>query len=200
MLTEKTLLFATTNAHKLSEIRQMLPDFNVQGLRDIHIQDDIPETGFTLEENAYLKAKYLFDITGKTSLAEDTGLEVHALDGAPGVHTARFAGDEKDEDKNMSKLLVLLKNSDNRQAQFRTVIVWIDDKNVHYFEGVVKGIIARVKSGNQGFGYDPVFIPEGHSLSFADLGTDIKNAISHRAKAIDKLRNFLDVVRSSDQG
>jgi XTP/dITP diphosphohydrolase len=186
-----TLIFATGSEHKLSEIRSILPYHEIKGLMDVGITEDIEETGLTLEENALIKAKYLFEKTQCISLSEDTGLEVDALDGAPGVHTARFAGDHKNPDDNMAKLLELLSETESRSAQFRTVIALIDHDQTLYFEGIVKGSIAKVKSGNKGFGYDPVFIPDGYDRTFADLDVSVKNNISHRAKAIMKLVDYL---------
>jgi XTP/dITP diphosphohydrolase len=187
----KSLIFATSNAHKISELRAILPNVVIKGLSDIGITEDIPETGLTLEENAYIKAKYLYDLTGEASFSEDTGLEVVALDGAPGVHTARYAGEHRDPNDNMAKLLHELAGDTNRTAQFRTVIAMVDDGNVKYFEGIVRGRIALEKSGNEGFGYDPIFIPDGYDRTFADLSSDIKNQISHRARAVAELIAFL---------
>lgn len=188
----QTLIFATANDHKLLEIRSILPNFDIKGLKDVGINEDIAETGSTLQENAWIKAKYLFDKTNQTSLSEDTGLEVFTLGGAPGVHTARFAGDQKNPEDNMAKLLELLGDKEDRSAQFRTVIAMIDREKTLYFEGIVKGSIAKVKSGNQGFGYDPIFIPEGYDVTFADLDASIKNQISHRAKAVTNLVTYLN--------
>ncbi len=187
----KRLVFATSNAHKLSEIRGILPHFDIAGLQDIGISEDIEETGTTLEENALIKAKFLYEKTRMPSLSEDTGLEVFSLNGAPGVHTARYAGEEKDPEKNMEKLLAELEYKSNRQARFRTVISYVAQDETHFFEGIVNGSIALKKSGAKGFGYDPVFIPEGFDQSFADLDVFIKNEISHRARAVSKLIDFL---------
>ncbi len=187
----KRLVFATSNAHKLSEIRGILPHFDIAGLQDIGISEDIEETGTTLEENALIKAKFLYEKTRMPSLSEDTGLEVFSLNGAPGVHTARYAGEEKDPEKNMEKLLAELEYKSNRQARFRTVISYVAQDETHFFEGIVNGSIALKKSGAKGFGYDPVFIPEGFDQSFADLDVFIKNKISHRARAVSKLIDFL---------
>jgi XTP/dITP diphosphohydrolase len=187
----KSLIFATANAYKLAELRAILPQFTIKGLTDIGIHEDIPETGLTLEENAYIKAKYLYDRTGAPSFSEDTGLEVMALEGQPGVHTARYAGDQRNPNDNMAKLLQALSKKEDRTAQFRTVIAMVEDGNVKYFEGIVKGRIALEKSGNEGFGYDPIFIPDGYDHTFADLSNDIKNQISHRARAVQKLVEFL---------
>jgi XTP/dITP diphosphohydrolase len=188
---EKTLLFATSNKHKLSELRTILPDYTIQGLQDIEIYDEIPETGETLNENAYIKVKYLYDKIGKVVMSEDTGLEVSALNGGPGVHTARYAGDDRDPIQNMQKLLNALIDKDDRSARFRTVIALMDRGDVQYFEGIVHGRIAHEISGEEGFGYDPVFIPYGYDLTFAALPSEVKNNISHRARAVQKLMAHL---------
>jgi XTP/dITP diphosphohydrolase len=185
------LVFATSNTHKLTELRSILSDFEILGLKDIGIHEDIPETGDTLEQNALIKAQYLYDRINEISLSEDTGLEVTALNGAPGVHTARYAGEDRDPHENMDKLLSELATKEDRSARFRTVIAWVDGRETLYFEGVVMGTIAITKSGNEGFGYDPVFIPEGYDSTFADLDSSIKNSISHRARAVAKLVAYL---------
>jgi len=190
-MTNKTLVFATANEHKLTEIRSILPDYKILGLKDIGVYEDIVEDGATLEENALIKAKYLFLKTNQPSLSEDTGLEVDAFGGQPGVHTARFAGDEKDPIKNMKKLLDMLDGKMDRSAQFRTIIAMVDGVDIHYFEGIVRGEIALEMSGNEGFGYDPIFIPSGYDATFADLDNNIKNSISHRARAVAKLIDYL---------
>jgi len=187
----KTLVFATSNKHKLTELKAILPDFDIKGLSDIGIIEEIPETGSTLEENAWIKAKYLFDSTRQTSFSEDTGLEVDILGGQPGVHTARYAGEQRNPQDNMAKLLHELVDKSDRYAQFRTVIAMVDDSGVQYFEGLVRGKIALQKSGIEGFGYDPVFIPDGYDRTFAELCGEIKNQISHRARAVQKLVDFL---------
>jgi XTP/dITP diphosphohydrolase len=188
-----TIVFATSNEHKLKEIREILPSYTVLGLKDIDITDEIVENGKTLQENAEIKARYLHHLTGKPSFSEDTGLEVDVLEGAPGVHTARYAGDERDPERNMDLLLHKLTHQDNRAAQFRTVIAYIDVAGaLHLFEGIVRGSIATQKRGEGGFGYDPVFIPENHHLTFGELGKDIKNKISHRAKAVASLIRYLE--------
>jgi len=188
-----TLVFATANSHKLDEIRLILPDYEVKGLKDIGMDYDIPETGSTLEENALIKAKYLFDKTGLPSLSEDTGLEVFCLDGAPGVDTARYAGDDKNPELNMNKLLEQMLGKEDRKARFRTVIAYVAKNSVQYFEGMVNGKIATLKSGNKGFGYDPIFIPDGYEKTFADLDENIKNKISHRANAVNKLIDSMKI-------
>lgn len=190
----KKIVFATNNQHKLDEIRSILgPDFEVVSLADIGCHVDIPETGQTLEENALQKAQYVYDHYGLSCFADDTGLEVDALNGAPGVYSARYAGGEgHDSEANMNKLLAELENNNNRRAQFRTVIALIQ-KNINpiQFEGIVKGQITRQKSGEEGFGYDPIFQPDGYDQTFAELGMDIKNHISHRARAVKKLADYL---------
>jgi XTP/dITP diphosphohydrolase len=190
-MSTKSLLFATANAHKLDELRAILPQYEVLGLHDVELYEDIPETGDTLNENAYLKVKYLYDILGGVVMSEDTGLEVAALDGAPGVHTARYAGDQRDPIDNMNKLLGALSDQGDRSARFRTVIALMNENEVLYFEGIVNGKIAMNISGDEGFGYDPVFIPDGYEQTFAELPSSIKNNISHRARAVQKLIAFL---------
>lgn len=187
------LVFATNNAHKLSEIRAIFGDtLHILSLADINCHDDIPETADTLEGNALIKARWVKERYGYDCFADDTGLEVEALDGAPGVHTARYAyPDRHDPEANTQKLLVSLKNATNRKAQFRTAIALILNGEEHVFEGVVRGEIATEKRGTEGFGYDPVFIPENTGRTFAELGTDVKNQISHRARAVAKLVEYL---------
>lgn len=187
------LVFATNNAHKLSEIRAIFGDtLHILSLADINCHDDIPETADTLEGNALIKARWVKERYGYDCFADDTGLEVEALDGAPGVHTARYAyPDRHDPEANTQKLLASLKNATNRKAQFRTAIALILDGEEHVFEGVVRGEIATEKRGTEGFGYDPVFIPENTGRTFAELGTDVKNQISHRARAVAKLVEYL---------
>ncbi len=194
------IVFATNNNHKLQEIRDILgPDFDIVSLKEIGCDVDIPETGNTLEENAHQKAAYVFEHYHLNCFADDTGLEVEALNGAPGVHSARYAeGTDHDSEANMSKLLRELGNSTNREARFRTVIslITVDGNkpgNIqeHLFEGEVKGHIGTERHGSEGFGYDPLFIPEGYDKSFAELGEDIKNQISHRARAVRKLADYL---------
>jgi len=192
------LLFATQNAHKAREVETLLQGImQVASLVGTGITEELPETGNTLEANAQEKAAYVFTQLHRACFAEDTGLEIDALNGAPGVYTARYAGPERDNLANMNKVLHELKSSTNRKAQFRTVIALHTSDGVHLFEGIVKGSIAHSISGKGGFGYDPIFIPEGHDKTFAELGDDIKNTISHRARAIEKLKAFLAVGRSS---
>lgn len=187
------LVFATNNAHKLAEIREMLAgQYEILSLADIGCHDDIPETADTLEGNALIKARHVSDRYGYDCFADDTGLEVEALDGRPGVHTARYAyPDRHDPEANTARLLRELRDKDNRRARFRTAIAYICQGREHLFEGIVNGTIATEKRGSQGFGYDPVFIPEGYDETFAQLGTDVKNAISHRARAVMALCQFL---------
>lgn len=187
------LVFATNNAHKLREIRQILGErVEIMSLADINCDADIPETADTLEGNASLKSHYIYEHYGLNCFADDTGLEVEALGGAPGVHSARYAyPDRNDSEANVDKLLRSLEGETNRKAQFRTVISLIIDGREIQFEGIVRGSIAQSRSGNGGFGYDPVFVPEGYDKSFAALGDDVKNGISHRARAVQKLADYL---------
>ena len=189
----KKIVFATNNQHKLSEIRQILGDrVEVLSLKDINCDVDIPETGATLEANALQKAQYIYDHYQMDVFADDSGLEVDALGGAPGVYSARYAGGEgHDSEANMAKLLHELGENNNRRARFRTVIALIIQGQVHEFEGIVNGEITRERRGGEGFGYDPIFQPEGYDKTFAELGAEVKNQISHRAKATKKLVEFL---------
>ena len=189
---KKKLVVATNNAHKLEEIAAILGDeMDLLSLKDIHCDADIPETADTLEGNARQKAMYIYENYGMDCFADDTGLEVEALNGAPGVYSARYAGDGHDSEANMQKLLHELEDKENRKAQFRTAICLILEGKEYLFEGIVKGEIIKEKRGGAGFGYDPIFVPEGHELTFAELGNDIKNTISHRARAVEKLCLFL---------
>ena len=198
------IVFATNNQHKLQEIRDILgSEFEIVSLKDIGCDVDIPETGNTLEETAMQKAQYVYDHYNLSCFADDTGLEVEALNGEPGVHSARYAeGTDHDSEANMAKLLRNLEGKDNRKARFRTVIALIQKqdvcpcgctsiKKVNRFEGIVDGSIATEKHGTAGFGYDPIFVPEGYDKSFAELGESIKNGISHRARAVAKLAEYL---------
>lgn len=187
------ILFATHNANKTKEIRAVLPEnYSVLTLDDLNITEEIPETADTLEGNALLKAQYLYNKYGQPCFADDSGLEVDFLGGAPGVHTARYAGDECDSEKNMQKLLGALSGQANRKARFRTIIAYVDGKEQKIFEGTVSGSIALGKRGTEGFGYDPVFVPdEADGRTFAELGLDVKNRISHRARAMQKFITFL---------
>ena len=186
------IVFATNNKHKLQEIREILGEgFDVVSLAEIGCHDDIPENGLTLKENAFAKAKYVFDKYGLDCFADDTGLEVEALNNAPGVYSARYAGPGHDSEANMKKLLHEMEGKENRKARFRTVIALVWNGKTYTFEGIVNGTITTAKRGENGFGYDPIFIPEGYEQTFAELGNDIKNQISHRAKAVEKLDEFL---------
>lgn len=190
----KTLVIATNNAHKLEEIRAVVGDkFKIVSLADIDCHEDILETADTLEGNALLKARFVHERYGLDVFADDTGLEVEALNGAPGVHTARYAyADRHDTEANVAKLLRELQGSDNRKAQFRTVIALILDGEEHLFEGKVEGLITTERRGTEGFGYDPVFSPEDTGQTFAELGVEVKNRLSHRARAVAKLCDFLE--------
>lgn len=190
----KKLVFATNNAHKLEEIRAILGDeIEILSLKDIHCDADIPETADTLEGNAALKAEYVYRNYGMDCFADDTGLEVEALGGAPGVYSARYAGSSHDSEANMKKLLAELNGVTNRKAQFRTAICLIEKGEKHLFEGIVKGAIIEARRGNSGFGYDPVFVPEGYAETFAEMGNDEKNKISHRARAVQQLCAYLNL-------
>ena len=197
------IVFATNNQHKLEEIRAILgSSFEVVSLADIGCHEDIPETGTTLEENALQKAQYIYDHYHLNVFADDTGLEVDALNGAPGVYSARYAALEcvasesqqavsHDSEANMTRLLKEVGENNNRKARFRTVIALIEQGTVHEFEGIVEGKIIRERRGGEGFGYDPIFQPEGYDQTFAELGANIKNQISHRARATKKLADYL---------
>ena len=190
---KRKLVFVTNNAHKLEEISSILGGkMELLSLKDIQCTADIPETADTLEGNAIQKAEYIHRHYGLDCFADDTGLEVEALDGAPGVYSARYAGEGHDSEANMQKLLHNLEGKDNRKAQFRTAICLIIDDEQHLFEGICRGEIIKEKRGGAGFGYDPIFVPEGYTETFAELGNDIKNTISHRAKAVQMLCEFLN--------
>ena len=190
---KRRLIFATNNAHKLDEIRAILGnEIEILSLSDIGCHDDIPETADTLDGNAIQKAQYIYNKYGVDCFADDTGLEVSALGGQPGVHTARYAyPDRNDADANTAKLLHELEKKSDRKARFRTVIALIEKGEVKVFEGIVEGEIATEKRGQGGFGYDPVFIPEQMGQTFAELGIGVKNSISHRARAVRKLAEYL---------
>lgn len=188
-----TILFATNNDHKLREIKSMLPSGIVlHSLADINYLHDIPETGNTLEENSMIKARTIYNISRTPTFADDTGLEIECLNGQPGVRSARFAGESKNMDENILKVLRLLKNAKNRKARFRTVIALIIGGEEFSFEGIVEGTIINEKRGTSGFGYDPVFLPNGKNLTFAEMQPNEKNLISHRAEALGKLVEFLN--------
>ena len=186
------LIFATNNSHKITEIQGILgTSITLKSLNDIKCSDDIPETGSTLEANAAQKSFYIYNKYHVNCFADDTGLEVEALNGAPGVYSARYAGDAHNSEANMRKLLQDMEGIENRKAQFRTVFALIINGKEHLFEGIVKGEITKHRCGSSGFGYDPVFIPEGYTQTYAEMGNTLKNKISHRALATNKLCNFL---------
>lgn len=190
---KKRLVFATNNAHKLEEIRAILGNsIEILSLADIHCHADIPETADTLEGNARQKSRYVYEHYGLDCFADDTGLEVESLGGAPGVYSARYANEQgHDSQANMNKLLKEMEEKNDRKAQFRTIISLIEKGEERQFEGIVKGQITREKRGESGFGYDPIFQPDGYETTFAELGSDIKNRISHRARAVAALCDYL---------
>lgn len=186
------ILFASNNAHKVDEVRAALPSqFTIRSLREVMGDVDIPETGVTLQENAAIKARFLFAETGMNCFADDTGLEITALNGAPGVYSARYAGEGCTFDDNMNKVLANLDGKTDRSARFRTVICLILGGKEYFFEGEIKGEILTERIGEQGFGYDPIFKPEGYQLTFAQMTVYQKNTISHRGLAVQKLVEFL---------
>lgn len=186
------LVFASNNKNKIKEIQQLLPaTIQLLSLEDIGCHEEIPETADTIEGNAILKANYVTQKYGYDCFADDTGLEVALLNGAPGVYSARYAGEQKDSNDNINKLLVDLTGKQNRNAQFKTVITLNKNGKQHLFTGIAKGIITEEKSGDKGFGYDPIFKPEGYQETFAQLSSEIKNKISHRGKATQELIAFL---------
>lgn len=189
----KKYVFSTNNAHKLEEVRDILGEkMEVLSLKEIGCHDDIPETADTLEGNALQKARYIYERYHADCFADDTGLEVEALHGAPGVYSARYAGGNgHDSEANMRKLLADMEGMENRKARFRTVFALIVNGKEHLFEGIVKGTILKTRRGTSGFGYDPIFVPEGHTETFAEMGNALKNQISHRAVATRKLCHFL---------
>lgn len=188
----KKFVFATNNDHKLKEVSAIVGEkVEIFSLKDIDCHTDIPETADTLEGNALLKAQFIWEHYHTDCFADDTGLEVEALNGAPGVYSARYAGDSHDSEANMKKLLKELEGVENRKARFRTVFALIIDGKEHLFEGIVNGEIIKVRKGTSGFGYDPVFVPEGYTQTFAEMGNELKNKISHRAVATNKLCRFL---------
>jgi XTP/dITP diphosphohydrolase len=191
MKPENILIVATNNAHKLAEIQSIMDKrVLLRTLADIGFEGDIPEDYETLEENATQKALFIFNKYGKSCFADDTGLEIDALQGAPGVYSARFAGNQCNYDDNVNLVLEKLKGCDNRKAKFRTVIALAIQGKVTLFEGTIHGSITHERRGNQGFGYDPIFIPDGHALTFAEMSAQEKNRISHRARALEKFSKF----------
>ena len=190
---EISLVFATHNEHKLTEVREVIGDsFQVLSLKDIGCFEDIPETADTLEGNALLKARHVKQKYGYDCFADDTGLEIAALHNAPGVYSARYAGEAKDPKANMRKVLRELQNQADSSARFRTVIALIIGEEEYLLDGVVDGLIIDEPRGKAGFGYDPIFVPQGHTETFAELGADVKNTISHRAEAVKKLKELID--------
>ncbi len=187
------IIFATNNENKTREIGNILGDeINLLSLNDLNVNEDIPENGSTLEENALQKARYIYEKFRRNVFADDTGLEINMLDGLPGVKSARFAGENKDSEANTDKVLLMMGDSEQRTARFRTVIALIIEGKEYLFEGIAEGRITGERRGTGGFGYDPVFIPVGESRTFAEMPLDEKNKISHRARAFEKLRTFLN--------
>ncbi|MEH6706167.1 non-canonical purine NTP diphosphatase [Galbibacter orientalis] len=186
------LVFATHNLNKLKEVKSILPDYiELLSLEDIGCTEEIEENGDTIEENAAIKANYVFDNYNLNCFADDTGLEVESLDNAPGVYSARYAGPQKNSDDNMDKLLQELAEKDNRAARFKTVIALRTDQEKIIFNGIVNGVITTEKKGDNGFGYDPIFQPEGTTKTFAEFSSEEKNKVSHRAKAMKQLIDYL---------
>lgn len=185
------ILIATHNQHKKEEIQQILGEkFNVTSLTDYDLHEEIVEDGNTFHENALIKAKYCFEKTGKPSLGDDSGLVVDALDGRPGIFSARYAGDH-DFAKNMAKVLEEMKDLENRKAYFVTVMCLVDESGINYFEGRIYGNLTNEIQGEKGFGYDPIFVPDNHEITFAEMKAEDKNAISHRKKAIELFLDFM---------
>jgi len=188
-----TLIFASNNEHKIREIKSILGNsFTLLSLADVNLDQDIPENEPHLEGNAISKARFIHNATGMNAFADDTGLEIDELDGLPGVHSARFAGEDKDSSENIRKVLFMLGNTKNRKARFRTVIALILENKEYLFEGTVEGSITAEIRGSEGFGYDPIFLPDGKKMTFAEMDLEEKNTISHRARAFEKLRSFLN--------
>lgn len=189
------LIFATNNNNKLQEIRHILNHkYELLSLKDIGFHDDIEETESTIKGNSELKADFIFNKYKINCFADDTGLEIEALNGEPGVYSARYAGDNHDSQANMQKVLSKLEGIENRNAKFITVITLIYDNKKYFFEGVVNGTITTEKTGEHGFGYDPIFLPNGYSKTFAELSSELKNTISHRALAVKKLTDFFSII------
>jgi len=193
IIMELNLVFATNNEHKLTEVREILGgSFRVLSLKDIGCFEDIPETADTLEGNALIKARYVKQKYGYDCFADDTGLEIRALNNAPGVYSARYAGEAKDAKANIRKALFELQGKTDRSARFRTVIALITSEDEYILEGIIDGIIIDEPRGETGFGYDPIFVPDGFTETFAELGAEAKNEISHRAEATKKLKQLID--------
>lgn len=185
------LIFVTNNQHKLQEVKEIMTSYPIISLHEAGLNMEIPENELTIEENALSKAKLIHRMTARACFADDTGLEVEALNGGPGVHSARYAGEPPDAEKNIDKLLHELRDISSRKARFKTVIALILNDKEHIFEGIVEGKIAQGRRGENGFGYDPVFIPSGYTISFAEMSPAEKNKISHRARALEKMKEFL---------
>ena len=190
----KKLIFATNNPNKLREIKSAVSNYEIISLDEMGINEEIPETGTTLHDNALQKAVYIYNKTGKDCFADDTGLEIAAIDNRPGVYSARYAGDNCSPDDNMNRVLNELKDTRDRNAIFRTVIALIINGEKYFFEGSIDGTILEKKTGEDGFGYDPIFQPNGFDLSFAEMSLGQKNSISHRANAVKKLIHFLNEI------
>ncbi len=190
----KKLVFSTHNKNKHAELQAILPDYKILNLYDLGCDTEIQESGTTLEENAFIKAEFVYKKYAIDCIADDTGLEVDFLNGAPGVHSARYAGDSCDAKANVQKLLYNMQDADNRTARFKTVIVLFLDGKPYYFNGIIEGTITREPRGNNGFGYDPVFMPKGYDKTFAQMEAKEKNTISHRALAVKQLVEFLQKV------
>ena len=188
----ENLLFATNNLHKLREVQEIVGNsFRVFSLKDAGFTGDVPETQETIEGNARQKARFIFEKTGRNCFADDTGLEIDSLDGRPGVYSARYAGENCSFEDNIVKILAEMMHADNRKARFCCVVCLIIDDHEHIFEGRIEGTILKEKRGLEGFGFDPVFLPEGHTSTFAEMPSYLKNGISHRSRAINKMVRFL---------
>ncbi|MGB1040464.1 MAG: non-canonical purine NTP diphosphatase [Flavobacteriales bacterium] len=187
----KKLVFATNNPNKLKELQAKLPSYDIISLKELGVTEDIPETGLTLEENALIKARYLVDKFNIDCFADDTGLEIEALDNRPGIYSARYAGEDKSAEKNMEKVLAELAGKENRKARFRTAIALIQNGKETLMDGIVEGKITETKIGDGGFGYDPIFVANGFDITFAQMDMETKNRISHRGLAVDKLVEVL---------
>jgi XTP/dITP diphosphohydrolase len=193
------LCFATNNAHKLEEIRKILGNkFEITGLKDIGCFEELPEERNTIEGNSLQKADYVFYHFDVSCFADDTGLEVEALNGAPGVYSARYAGEQRDSEANINLLLKNLRDTENRKARFKTVITFIQPNEIHQFEGIVEGVILTERRGKGGFGYDSVFLPDGFQKSMAEMSMEEKNKISHRARAMEGLVEFLTASKAKN--
>ncbi len=185
------ICFATHNQNKLKEIQAAVSNLTIVGLTEISCTEEIPETGTTLEENSIIKAKYVYDNFSTNCFADDTGLEIESLNGAPGVYSARYAGEPSNSEANIDLVVSNLSGKENRKARFRTVITLIEDGVQKQFEGIVNGQITQKRSGSDGFGYDPIFIPDGYDITFAEMSLEEKNKISHRGLAVQKLISYL---------